>query len=115
MLAVLHSKDFGTTSVYGVGGLCSAETIKKLVAEGQYEWVCQIDTDSLDEACKLTTSIDIPWVQNEEIDMLANTVHEAGGCRSTSVGDIILDNNNHYHVVAPSGFDDLGVLPLPIK
>ena len=64
----------------------------KLVAftilnKAKYNFVAMVDGDSLEDVYRLTNDINI-----------------SNGCRSTSVGDLIITIDNHFYVVAPSGF-----------
>lgn len=57
----------------------------------------------LEQAFSNTNSIDAPWLQNE------NIISSLHGCRSTSVGDLIMIDDD-IHMVDSFGFKPLGNL-----
>jgi len=57
----------------------------------------------LEEAFRLTNSINCPWYLNENISV---SDYAKGGCRSTSIGDIIMVNGRIF-IVASFGFLEL--------
>lgn len=54
-------------------------------------------SDALERAYVLTSTIDRPWWQNDNVQLM----FDAEGCRSTSVGDVIwvtqIDDRNELH------------------
>jgi hypothetical protein len=56
-----------------------------------YTLAASVEARSLDDAFRLTNTIDAPWWENEGVDR--GTL--IGGARSTSVGDVIEDVENH--------------------
>ena len=67
--------------------------------EGQtYRAVAEVDATSLNEVYRLTNTIDGPWVENPGVRATVRP------CRSTSVGDVIVDPCGVAHGVAPVGF-----------
>ncbi len=75
--------------------------------------VIQIDPTKVDaeleRAYMLTNNIDTAWIENEDVQV-AQGVLDAGGCRSTSMGDIcqvgLGDNATYYHC-AMCGWDEI--------
>jgi tRNA A58 N-methylase Trm61 len=65
-----------------------------------YKFVATVDCDTLNQAFKLTNSIDCYWGDNEGVVGLSK-------CRSTCVGDIIEDNTGKRFLVAMFGFEEL--------
>lgn len=77
----------------------------KLVAftilnKAKYNFVAMVDGNSLEDVFRLTNSINTGWWENQEVD----PQFEGDGCRSTSVGDLVITSNNQFYVVASSGF-----------
>jgi len=66
--------------------------------------VATVRGNSLDDAFRLTNHIDTPWTQNEDV-----TACVKQPVRSTSVGDVIVDEAGAAHVVASFGFKQFAV------
>lgn len=66
-----------------------------------YNKVADIETKDLNEAYELSNSINSPWLFNNKVksDLLV--------CRSTSVGDVIEDNDGNFFMVDMIGFKEL--------
>lgn len=62
--------------------------------------VADVDTNSLDDAFRLTNHISDSWTKNEEVN--AAVVEP----RSTSVGDVMEKDGKQY-IVAMSGFEEM--------
>jgi len=62
--------------------------------------VADVATDDLDVAYRLTNSIDGYWWENVDV----HPTFRDAGCRSTSVGDLMIRDGIKY-VVAPAGFE----------
>jgi hypothetical protein len=91
MIKVFHNKDFLLRMGFEWGKqFFPAPEALKLVAE--------VDTDNLDEAYRLTNHIDDVWDKNEEVLVVQHS-------RSTSCGDILLDQNGCAWIVAAVGFE----------
>lgn len=73
---------------------------KRRWGSGHYRLVARVYTDLLEQAYMLTNNVDKDWWLNNEVQAKFN----AKGCRSTSVGDIIVDNEGYKHLVATVGF-----------
>ena len=76
------------------------ETILKALDVGKYETVASPSiggstTDILNEAYRLTNSVDYPWYENKDIGVSEIAVL---GCRSTSVGDVIIVHGEKHYV-----------------
>lgn len=86
-------------------GRASLESVKDVLAGKvenlRYELVAEVDCDDLDDAYRLTNSIDEYWGENEGVTDLTD------GCRSTSVGDILETSTGYKYVVANFGFESL--------
>lgn len=59
-----------------------------LINPHDFEWIAIIDAENLEDAFRLSNSIDTPWWHNAEVISLSD---KAPGYRSTSVGDIIVE------------------------
>lgn len=71
-----------------------------LYTDLSYKYVATVDCETLNQAFRLTNSIDCYWGDNEGVDGIAR-------CRSTSVGDIIEDNDGKRFLVVMFGFEEL--------
>lgn len=67
-----------------------------------YKLVAQVDTAILGEAFELTNHIDHDWTENERVRAVP------GGQRSSSVGDLFIEENGDVHLVASIGFRKMG-------
>lgn len=78
---------------------------------GLYDCVAAVDTPSLDAAYERTNTIHSPWYTAPGLPVSAQA---ALGCRSTSVGDVLLTSDGRLYAVASMGFTDItdGVLNL---
>jgi len=95
MIGVIHNPNF-------LERLHDREITDGAVRDYQHsELVALVPGDDLDEAYRLTTSIDMPWVRNFGV---ANLVMEA---RSTSVSDFLKRGDTVY-MVSAVGFIELG-------
>jgi hypothetical protein len=71
-----------------------------------YTLVAEVDTDSPDEAFRLTNAIEQPWHLNEEVRLTGEPT------RSTSVGDVIVaDDNKTLFLVLPVGMKEYHGIP----
>ena len=57
----------------------------------------------LEAAFQYTNSIDCGWWENEQVDFLLKT----DGCRSTSVGDVVVLPDKRVFVCRPAGWEEL--------
>jgi len=67
-----------------------------------YTKVAVVESDDLDDVFRITNHIDHDWTTNPEVQW-----HQPGGCRSTSVGDIVVDENGTAYYCANAGWDKL--------
>ena len=75
--------------------------------EGRYDFVASLEAEDFDEVYMRTNSIYRPWYEAEDIIELGQLVKKQGGARSTSVGDIIIQNDGQVFFVARMGFEFL--------
>lgn len=71
------------------------------IAAGLYREVAHVDCGGIDSVFPATNHIDWDWTANEAV-----LVH-ADRCRSTSVGDLVLDADGEVHVCATAGWRQL--------
>ena len=96
-IRVLHNPRF--LDFYGPG-----QPLEKLPPIQELQAVAELEVKELDEAYAKTNTIDRVWWENAGVVKL----FEAEGCRSTSVGDVLLNLDTHAcHVVAHFGFEEL--------
>ena len=62
-----------------------------------YQRVASVTTDLLDQVFRLTNSIGYPWWENSNVQCLC------GPTRSTSVGDLYLNEYGQMYLVRPVG------------
>jgi len=70
-----------------------------------YKAVAKVQASDLDDAYRLTNTIDGPWWENRGVEFLGSAEHGMDGCRSTSIGDV-LELDGRKYIVAPMGFTD---------
>jgi hypothetical protein len=93
-------KVFQATPFHGLIGANTADSIKAAVSKGtEYCHVATVDTNDIEVAWEHTNSIDTAWWLNKGV----TTHFKTKGCRSTSVGDIMVT-----HIAAMFGFRPLG-------
>jgi hypothetical protein len=82
----------------------TAALLRQLVTEGRlrYVQVAKVDTDDLETAFERTNTIMDHWWINDGVEPL----FEGQGCRSTSVGDIMV-MGERASIVASFGFEEL--------
>ena len=59
--------------------------------DAEYTKIAEVETDSLEEAFKLTNSTDKPWYENEKVKVIEKS-------RSTSVGDMMKKKGKKFSV-----------------
>lgn len=69
-----------------------------------YKHVATVDGDSLEDAFRLTNTIDNSWWKNMGVKPTFDRMRS--GCRSSSVGDIFV-HLNHIHICCGFGFGEL--------
>ncbi len=82
---------------------CSGDKAQVALAwlVGEYTYVAHVDTFDLEDAWTKTQHLAAAWDQNDDVTAMRV------GNRSTSVGDIIEDDDGHLHLVANVGFRDI--------
>ncbi|URC15302.1 hypothetical protein GD1_178 [Paraglaciecola Antarctic GD virus 1] len=66
----------------------------------EYETVAMVEAADLNEAFERTNTIQSVWWENDKVTKL----FDGEGCRSTSVGDVVITPDNKVFLVAASGF-----------
>lgn len=93
--------------IVGGASLGHSDSILAGVKAGHYRHVatCRSNNDSvsslraIEEAWVLTNSIDRAWVDEKHPDVvLSPEITQIGGCRSTSVGDVMLIDSRAYFI-----------------
>jgi hypothetical protein len=118
MLTVYHlNRDLGQGSEFAreapflvAEHLANAAAVKWRA--GCYRLVADIlGVDDLADGWRLTNTIDRPWWQNAEVTPRFKPGPEVGGrCRSSMVGDVIMNDDGELFVVCGVGFRPL---PMP--
>jgi len=72
-----------------------------------YEQVAEVECVDEEDVFRATNHIDSDWTKNPEVKLRRNNP-----CRSTSVGDVIVDENGRGLYCAPVGWEDMGVLEI---
>jgi len=67
-----------------------------------YEKVAEVDCKDLEHAFEVTNHIDHDWATNSEVTKRAKKP-----LRSTSVGDVLVDENGVKMMVAPVGWEEI--------
>lgn len=78
------------------------------MAKGYYAQVATVTTESLEDAFRLTNTIDALWFETN-----TDQVKALGRFRSSSIGDVFEDASGAFHVVDTFGFAPLAAEPLP--
>lgn len=78
----------------------------------KYYHVATVDGDDKELAFELTNSIDTAWYSNPEIDVEPTAIK---GSRSTSVGDVMVDDKNRVFIVDKFGFKEIKPTPKKLK
>lgn len=63
-----------------------------------YDLVAEVECDALGETFGLTNHIDYEWWENEGVTLFKES-------RSTSVGDVVVDENDDVHICASVGWE----------
>lgn len=88
------------------GEIFSGEDAVIEFSRGNYDLVGQVKSDDLETAYMKTNNINSSWIEDKDV-FVAESIHEAGGCRSTMTGDILVADDGEINIVAPFGFDRL--------
>ena len=70
--------------------------------KGRFTLVAVVSADSLDEVFYFTNHVDQDWTTWENVNM-----HVEGRVRSTSVGDVVVDNDGQPWLCAQAGWTKL--------
>jgi hypothetical protein len=70
--------------------------------EDNFKLIAEVDTDDLDEAYELTNTINQEWHLNGGVKLIG-----AMGCRSTSIGDVLIANSGRCYRVESVGFKEI--------
>ena len=75
-----------------------------------FDRVAEIETDDMEQAFRLTNSVDSYWANSQHgfPGYILPPPAAVGGWRSTSVGDLMYDGL-HYFIVAACGFEPVAV------
>ena len=77
---------------------------------GNYELVADLlEATDLEEAYRLTQTINRPWWQDARVTPRFIGHSCSGGCRSTSIGDLLVTDDGSAHVVCAVGFAPVGI------
>lgn len=85
-------------------------TVREMMND--YAMVARVETSDLNVAYRLTNTIDQSWWLNESVEFRGSPDHGMEGCRSTSVGDIMVRENGetgtfNAYIVSSCGFREL--------
>jgi hypothetical protein len=77
---------------------------KVIAGFASYHFVAEVDTDDLNQAYRLTNTVEGPWWRNFGVKFLGSIEHGLAGSRSTSIGDVLEHVGGACHIVARCGF-----------
>ena len=69
----------------------------------EYSHVATVDSEDLNQVFQLTNSVTKPWWENEGVEK----EFIGDGCRSTSVGDVVVLSNGDHYRCDPIGWTKL--------
>lgn len=106
MIIVYHNEDFINYQIEHL-----EQTGERRIIEARVTPVAIVESDSMDDAYRLTNTIDEAWDKNEGVRALGR-VGQSGkiivsGLRSTSVGDILMTSDGEFYIVESAGFRKL--------
>jgi hypothetical protein len=87
----------------------AVELLRKPASNGEYRLVAEVRAEGLDDVFQLTNSIDAPWWGNDGVQ----AKFSGNGCRSTSVGDIVVDSAGVGHFCDRIGWVNVGMVEHP--
>ena len=79
-------------------GFNTPETFNK----SDYTMVAEVESADLEDVFRITNHIESDWTKNPEVIKI-----HGGRCRSTSVGDIVEDENGNFHYCAGCGWENI--------
>jgi hypothetical protein len=105
MIKIYHKNQINDRDLRIEFDFARGEKLVELVKANlkEYTEVADVDTNDLDEAYRLTNSIDTVWYKDNE-DVFPTRIAEQG-CRSTSIGDIMYAHGKWF-VVDSYGFTE---------
>lgn len=102
MIRVYHGPDdFVLTATFLDDDELRARAARQLK---DYHLIAEVCTDDLDDAYRLTNTIEAPWWSNPGVQFFGSVEHGLKGARSTSVGDILECVNKDRYAVGRAGF-----------
>ena len=84
-----------------VTNMAKESAIREALELGEYEEVAEVDTHDKETAFRLTNHIESDWQLNDGVTAKTNKA------RSTSVCDLMIDDDGDRWIVAPVGFKRL--------
>jgi hypothetical protein len=75
--------------------------VDEAVRLGLYQEVAHVEADNIENVFRLTNHVDEDWTEGPAITRVKSP------CRSTSVGDIVMDDSFNLYKCASFGFDML--------
>ena len=87
-----------------ITSMAKESAIREAIELGEYEEVAEVDTHDKETAFRLTNHIEHNWTFNEGVRI---DLEKTDQLRSTSVGDLMIDDNGDRWIVAPVGFKRL--------
>lgn len=105
MMKVYHTKDWSLNSDFHFAGseeLCPQWKDGYKPIPANYQLVGEVETDDKERAYMLTNHIDTEWWNNDGVKKVI-----AKEVRSTSMGDLLEDENGQLWVVASIGFEKI--------
>lgn len=101
-MLVFHLDDdllFGLEGHRAIRGEGAAANAAKYWNDGAYRLVAHVRCDEVDDAFRLTNHIDTEWQKNVGVSPAS------GRMRSSSVGDIVVDNEGNAHLCMSCGWE----------
>ena len=87
-----------------ITSFAKVDAVKEAIMLGEYSLVAEVDTDCRDEAFRLTNNIICDWQDNIGVTAKGEARFSA---RSTSVGDLMIDERGLLWRVANIGFKQI--------
>ena len=105
MITVHHLKDYAERQVDFLFKECPDKMDLYFRHGHRYEVVAVVDVADYqpDEAFRLTNNIDKNWAENGKV-FPTPSVMERGGCRNTSVGDVLVLSNGRRLLLSSYGW-----------
>lgn len=68
----------------------------------EYEKVAEVECEDLEDVFRVTNHINHNWTLNPQV-----TMYKAGGVRSTSVGDVVVDEHGKVFLCDMAGWKEI--------